>query len=286
MNDYLFKYIFGRPERKHVLLSLVNAVLNDGDDEKPDVIEDLELIDRELDQENAADKGYRLDILGKTKDGRIVNIEVQTTNEGNIYKRSLCYWGRLYNNQLEKGKHYDDACQTIMINLLDFRYFKGTKYHTEIVLADRRTRELEDDNLQLHFIELPKWDSLSRKARNRLERWLVFISNKNRKEVEEIVMEDANIRNAFEAEAVFLSNDTERYLYEMREKADRDEKSRLYSATKKGEERGENRERLRIVKGFLAEGVPVDVICRATGLSAEKVEGIIRNLGSEPRSRN
>ena len=46
LNDYLFKYIFGRPERKMVTLSFINAVLGR---EGADAFVNLEFADRALD---------------------------------------------------------------------------------------------------------------------------------------------------------------------------------------------------------------------------------------------
>ena len=46
LNDYLFKFVFGREERKRVTLSFLNAVLGrEGDDE----LADITFVDRELD---------------------------------------------------------------------------------------------------------------------------------------------------------------------------------------------------------------------------------------------
>ena len=43
LNDYLFKFIFGREERKRITLSFLNAVLNR---EGEDALMDITFIDR------------------------------------------------------------------------------------------------------------------------------------------------------------------------------------------------------------------------------------------------
>ena len=86
-NDVLFKWIFGKEERKDLLLSFINAVLTNGAEE--DVIADIELIDREIDPQAYGDKESRLDILGRTIEGKVVNLEVQTNNEQDMEKRTL-----------------------------------------------------------------------------------------------------------------------------------------------------------------------------------------------------
>ncbi len=266
LNDYLFKNIFGNPERKEILLSFLNSVLSDGDE--TDVITEVELADREVDPKYIADKLYRVDIRAKTSDGTIVDIEVQTSDEKNIDKRSLCYWGRLYGNQLEEGQNYSQLRPTIMINVLGFSYFEGPEYHNKYRIMNCRTGKPLNDDLQIHFIEVPKWDSLSRKSRNQLERWLVFISNKHPKEVEEIAMTDAAVKSALEAEEKFLSVEAERYLYEMREKAYYDYKSGMYSARQDGIEQ----ERRRNVRSFLQNGVSPEIVKKSMGLSDEDLK--------------
>ncbi len=270
LNDYLFKNIFGNPERKEILLSFLNSVLSDGDE--TDVITEVELADREVDPKYIADKLYRVDIRAKTSDGTIVDIEVQTSDEKNIDKRSLCYWGRLYGNQLEEGQNYSQLRPTIMINVLGFSYFEGPEYHNKYRIMNCRTGKPLNDDLQIHFIEVPKWDSLSRKSRNQLERWLVYISNKNPDELEEIAMTDAAVRTAIKAEEKFLSDKDSRYYYEMREKAYYDHKSAMYSARQEGIEMGMKQERRRIVRNLLQNGFSPEFVKKAMELSDEDLK--------------
>lgn len=150
MNDYAFKWIFGNRERKELLLSFINSVLTDGKDE--DVIKDIELIDRELDPSYLKDKASRLDILGITVDNVKVNIEVQTSDDGDIDRRSLYYWAKIYQDQLKKGMEYESLRPVIVINVLDFNYFKEETYHHQYAILERNTHKELNDNLRMHFI--------------------------------------------------------------------------------------------------------------------------------------
>ena len=51
----------------------------------------------------------------------IINIEIQLKNEYNMIQRSLYYWSKLYEEQLEEGDRYDKLCRTVCINILDFK---------------------------------------------------------------------------------------------------------------------------------------------------------------------
>ena len=46
MNDYLFKFVFGREERKRITLSFLNAVLGLTEENE---LRDITFIDREID---------------------------------------------------------------------------------------------------------------------------------------------------------------------------------------------------------------------------------------------
>ena len=88
LNDYLFKFVFGREERKRITLSFLNAVL---EREETDELTDISFIDREFDPQFEEDKRSQLDIYGITSDGSQINIEVQLLNRHNMQKRTLYY---------------------------------------------------------------------------------------------------------------------------------------------------------------------------------------------------
>lgn len=287
-NDYAFKWIFGNKDRKDLLLSFINAVLTDGGEE--DIIKDIELIDREIDPAFYLDKASRLDILGETMDGQKINLEVQTSNDGDIDQRSMYYWAKIYQEQLMEGMKYKDLRPTIAINVLNFNYFTTEKYHSKFAVLEEEEHYRLNDNLQMHFIELKKWTKLSIKTRNRLERWLLFLANNNPIELEEIAMKDATMTRALEAEKMFLSSKEARYIYDMREKARRDLFSSLATAEERGEKKGmavgmEKGRKEGLEKG-IAEGIEktainlmrlgleLDKIQQATGLSPKDLERI------------
>ena len=270
VNDFIFKWIFGNQERKDLLLSFINSVLTDGKNE--DVIRDIELVDRELDPAFYADKASRLDILGETMDGKKINLEIQTTNSGDIDQRSMYYWAKIYQEQLLEGMHYKDLRPAIAINILNFNYFPTEKYHSKFVVLDEEELYRLNDNFQLHFIELKKWVKLSVKARNRLERWLLFLADNNPMELEEIAMKDATITRALEAEKLFLSDKQARYIYDLREKAKRDWISSIATAEERGIEKGIEREREAIVINALQRGMVATDISNLTGIPLKFIQ--------------
>lgn len=236
-NDYLFKRIFGSDEGKDALIGFLNAVLKPSPGQE---LTSVELLDRELDPKYLLDKAARLDILAQTATGSLVNIEVQVANKYNIDKRTLFYWAGLYHGQLSSSEDFINLRKTIAINILGFNWFKENtgKYHHTFHIREDQTGELLNDDLEIHFLELRKITNLKRKPQNELEEWLLYFNNIQGVEMEEIAMGNPGIRKALTIEQIFLKNNTERRLYELREKAVRDEISMLAGARAEGEAKG------------------------------------------------
>ncbi|BBB90227.1 Rpn family recombination-promoting nuclease/putative transposase [Methylomusa anaerophila] len=271
LNDYLFKWVFGREEHKDILLNFLNSVLSVNGSEE---LTDITLAERELDPAHLQDKLSRLDILGKASDGSFVNIEVQIVNERDIDKRTLYYWAKLYQSQLQSGQTYKELCRTVTINVLGFSFLPETQpHHSVFSLYDIATGYRLNRDMEVHFLELPKWKTLRTKPRTRLEKWLTYLGNyANPQEMEEIVMSEPAIQKALSAEERFLQQDKERYLYEMREKALRDHLSAMYYAKEEGREEGREEGIRETALRLLAMGLlPADV-SKGTGLSLEEVE--------------
>ena len=101
------------------------------------------------------------------------------------------------------------------------------------------------EDLEIHFLEIPKFQVKSVKEMKRLEKWMAYFSNQlNEKETEELAMSEAAINEAIQAEHVFMQSEVERWQYEQREKALRDYISGMRHARRTGlaEGRAEGRE--------------------------------------------
>jgi predicted transposase/invertase (TIGR01784 family) len=85
-SDLLFKLIFGNERNKKLLLHLLNSIVIS---EKK--ITDVDIRKTELTPEYLGGKEVRLDVVAKTSDSRLINIEVQKCDEGNMVERSLFY---------------------------------------------------------------------------------------------------------------------------------------------------------------------------------------------------
>jgi predicted transposase/invertase (TIGR01784 family) len=235
-NDYLFKRIFGSDEGKDVLLSFLNAVLKSPPGRE---LTTVNLLDREQDPAYLLDRSARLDILASTEDGTIINIEVQIANEHNIAKRTMYYWASLYHEQLPEGKTFIELCRTITINILSFNWFQDDqRYHRTFHVRDDTTGELLNDDLEIHFMELRKIEGVKHSPQDAIEAWMMYLNNLEGEEMEAIAMDNPGIKKALTIEQAFMRNKQERRIYELREKAIKDELSARLGSEAKGRAEG------------------------------------------------
>lgn len=266
LNDYIFKRIMGEEESKDNLIAFLNAVL-DADDRKKLV--DLEIVDnKELTKEMISDKSGRLDVRAKTADGMQLDIEVQLTNQHNMEKRTMFYWGKLFLEGIKKGDDYINLSKVITINILDFEFLDLDKFHSKYHLwEDAEENYLLTDLIEIHFIETPKFKALKEKdlKGNALHRWLKFFDKMlSEEELKELIEMDSAIKRA-EKKLEYLSTDAETLaLYKAREDSLHERANMISSAKKE--------KALEIAKNLISMELDSDSITKATGLTSEEIE--------------
>ncbi len=155
-----------------------------------------------------------------------------------LLKRTIFYLSKMILKQLVKGDNYNQLNKTITINILDFDYINDEKFHSSYHLYEDMTKKLLSDIVEIHFIELKKFEKSKKDYNNKLHRWLSFLINPEGKEIDIMKKEDTEIKEAMDV-LYNISGDKELIqLAEMRDKAIRDEKSRLQGARDEGREEG------------------------------------------------
>lgn len=284
--DFVFKKIFGSEKHPRVLISFLNAIL------KPiNPISNVEIRNSDLEKEFLDDKFSRLDIKARTNKNEIINIEIQLKipfghlvndipslpfqehpllkNEYNMIKRSLYYWSKMYEEQLNEGDDYSKLERTICINILNFKYLDNNRFHNGYRLKEIETNEELTNIQEIHFIEIPKLSEDS-DEKDMLVAWMEFLKNPESEKVRSLELTISEIREAKD-ELIRISNDKEqRLLYEMRSKTLKDKNSALNEAERKGIEK--------VAKNLLDMGIPINEIILATGLSENEILNIKNNI--------
>ena len=76
------------------------------------------------------DKTGIIDVRAKTSKGENIDIEVQLTDQGNMDKRTLFYWGKMYLENIKQGQDYTSLEKVITINILDFEFLGTENYQS------------------------------------------------------------------------------------------------------------------------------------------------------------
>lgn len=239
LNDVLFKFIFGKEERKQITIDFLNAVLNPS---LGHTIQDLQFSNTEMSPEHDHDKLTRLDVACVLDSGEQVDVEVQVANKKDMARRTLYYWSQMYLMSLPAGKTYRNLKPCITINLVNFSFLPQEDPHAVYGIYNPTNKHQLTKDLAIHFLEIPKYAKQEKKPiteMSKMERWLAYFANQlDRKGKEELAMSEAAIQNAMEAARIFLNNTAERRMYINREMARMDRESQLEEAHEEGLEEG------------------------------------------------
>lgn len=263
----------GEDESKDNLIAFLNAVLDTEDRRK---LVSLEIIDnKELTKEMIYDKAGRLDVRAKTADGMQLDIEVQLTNQHNMDKRTMFYWGKLFLEGIKKGDDYINLSKVITINILDFNYLDIDKFHSKYHLwEDEEESYLLSDLIEIHFIEMPKFRCFAKKdlKGNALHRWLKFFDKMlSEEELKELIEMDSAIKRA-EKKLEYLSSDKEAIeLYQARENALHERANMISSAKAEGQVE----KALQVAKNMLASGIDIETISKFTEMPVEELKKLL-----------
>ena len=246
MNDVLFKFIFGKDERKQITLDFLNAVLEES---LGHTIKNLTFRPTEQIPQSDDGKLTRLDVACELDTGEFIDVEVQVINYHNMQRRTLYYWSQLYLLGIVSGQDYAVLRPAITINILAFTLFAQTDPHAMYSIYNMKTGERLNRDMELHFLEIPKFVNNLPKFVNKpvgemtkMERWLAYFANQlNEQEKEELAMSEAAIRDAYAATGTFFKNPEETLRYVNRQMAIMDYNSSINAAEARGEKRGEAR---------------------------------------------
>lgn len=185
--DFAFKKIFGSAQSKPILLSFLNAVLHN---ERP-VIVDLEIIDPYLAPKIQGMKDSFVDVRARLQDGRMVIIEMQVLNLDGFEKRILYNAAKAYSTQLLVGENYPELNAVVALTLTNFVMFpEHDEVQSAYVLKEKeRLTNYPEGDLELVFVELPKFRKQLEELAGVKEQWLYFLRHAPDLQVVPAIME-------------------------------------------------------------------------------------------------
>ena len=173
--DFAFKKVFGTVENKDILIEFLNTVVEFENDKK---IVDLTIIDPYNIPMLKGMKDTFVDVKAKLDNDTTVIIEMQVLNNEGFEKRVLYNAAKNYSIQLDKGEDYHLLNPVIALNIVDFIMFDDTdKVITNFKLLEKEKFIKYTDDIELIFIELPKFKKGLNELKNLKEQWLYFLKN-------------------------------------------------------------------------------------------------------------
>lgn len=165
-NDFMFAKVMRNPELCKGLLERLLDIQID----HIEYPEEQKVIDISKDS-----KSVRLDVYLKDEKGTVYNVEIQTTSNRNLPKRTRYYAGMIDLNAIEKGADYSELPQSFVIFICTFDAFgKGRwKYTFENMCKEDNKLLLGDGTAKIFFNTTGTKGDIREDAKNILK----FIEN-------------------------------------------------------------------------------------------------------------
>jgi len=275
--DYAFKKIFGSEQSHDILISFLNAILYDGNM----IIKDLEILNPYLAPKIRGVKETYLDVKAHLDNGTTVIIEMQVLNIEGFEKRILYNAAKAYSTQLGVGQDYNLLDPVIALTITDFEMFPEiNQLISRFILKEKDFLiDYPIHDIELVFVELPKFDKESDRLETLADKWLYFLKWARQLDV---VPESMNlvpeIKQAFDmANEVNLTPEQIEDM-EMQEMFIHDQRNAIKKALNQGRqegleegvEHGKVAARLEMAQKLL-DVLDDEAISRASGLSVAEV---------------
>ncbi|NES81768.1 MAG: Rpn family recombination-promoting nuclease/putative transposase [Moorea sp. SIO2B7] len=270
--DYAFKKIFGSEQSKEILISFLNAIVYGGET----VIQSLTIVNPYNPGQFLSLKDTYLDVKAILTDGSIVVIEMQVASMTAFNKRVAYNLAKAYSNQLVKGEDYPLLNPAIAVTITDFILFKQTQEIINKFVFQEETQNFQciDKELRLIFVELPKFKKNLSDLKILSDKWIYFLKEATSLEsIPDTLGEVAEIEFALNLANQVNMTVEELDIVDRRGMMLQDEKGRLTYAEEKGEQKGESRLIIRLIKKRFGE-ITAAITSQIEELSIEDLESL------------
>lgn len=266
--DFAFKKIFGSAQSGDILLSFLNAVLGL---QTPYRIASVQIEDPYLAPKIKGMKDTFVDVKATDEQGRQYIIEMQVLSVIGIEQRILYNACKSYAGQIQRGEDYRLLNDVIALTITDFVMFAQ---HQELVskfkLRDDSGRDYSDD-LELVFVELPKFTKDESELTDVLDKWCYFLRYAQAlNTIPSTLAKEPAIGHAFE-----IANRSQL----SREESEAQEKREMFIQDRRGEvakalEEGKAEGKAEVARNLKAANFSLEQIAQATGFSLVEIANL------------
>ncbi len=274
-NDVAFRKIFGNEQKKLILMSFLNAVL---ELEGLDRILTVTLVDPFQLPRIRGEKSSIIDVRAKDARGRSFIVEMQVVEKEGFDKRIQYYICKDYASQIDIGDDYPKLKPVYFVGILNFAFFPGTNYFSKHLIIDEETGICTLNDLKFRFIELTKFKKKEHELQTIVDKWTYFIKKAHKLKMMPSKTADEGLLAAYEEAEKhnWTKKEYDAYIYAgMRAQ---DAKGEVELAKKRAEEQTEQKTKEGVVIRCLESGMNVEMIAQIADVSVEEVRRIKSQL--------
>lgn len=190
-NDYMFRAILQKD--KQVLKALVSALLHLEKDSVKEVT-----ITNPIELGAAiSDKDFILDIRINLDGEKLIDLEMQVTNQYNWPERSISYAARSFDH-LNSGQDYSEVLTVHSIGFLNYTLFpEAPEFFATYELRNRKSGKLYSSKFSIHVLDLTKIDLASEEDKKYgIDRWARLFMAKTWEELRMVAKNNPDLLQA------------------------------------------------------------------------------------------
>lgn len=297
--DLTFKKVFA--DHKDLMISFLNALLPLPDDGQ---VTSIEYLPFELIPTMPLKKDTIVDVRCEDQRRRQFIVEMQMIWTADFFKRVLFNSSKAYVKQLRSGEDYSDLQPVYSLNLINEAFLHDTDewYHDYGLMEFKYPGHVIED-MHVIFIELPKFKPHSFTEKKMTALWLRFLTeiDEDTRIAPKELMENPETRKALDIVEESAYSDAQMAYYDhfwdmvsvertlhssVRREREKGKAEGIAEGFKQGMEKGMEKglaqgmaqgaldNAMANAKVMKADGMPVALIAKYTGLSEEQVAGI------------
>ena len=272
--DFGFKKLFGTEMNKDLLIDFLNELIHG-----KGKITDIKYLNTAQLGRTKYDRQAVFDIFCETDAEEKFFVEMQKAKHDFFKDRSVFYSTFPISQQAKKGEWNYKLQPVYMVGVLDFVFNENKDdvnyYHSEVRLMDTQKNTVFYDKLTFIYLEMPKFNKKADELETRFEKWMYVLKNLPRLQNLPVQLQEKIFKKILRVAEIANLKKEEISEYEESLKKYRDMYSVIETAKKEAREEEKAKSDAALAGMIIkmkADGLPIDSICKYTGLSRGKVE--------------
>ena len=307
MVDWSFKKIFGTEVNKDILIEFLKVIFPQY------AISDITYVPTEQLGIMEDDRKAIFDVLCRTVDGKTFLVEMQRGYQKHFFERALFYTSFPIMKQGKKAlaeeargnRPWDFSLDGVFfLGILNFKYEDDEMTEHRYRLLEATSKKLMTDKLEFVFVEVDKFDKSEDELETDLDKWLYLLKNMSNLLKRPERLRDRIFTKLFDVAELAQLDDEDRIKYIKAMNTERDTYNQIEYARetgreeghkvgkeegrkegkeegiKEGREEGAKQKSCDIAERMLEKGIDIETILELTGLTAEEVSKLKKELNN------